>query len=432
MILLLAGLALASTEASCVGPVGTGIDEWRPTLSGEPRVTDADGFRVHWTTEGEDDAGVDRDGDGTPDFVQATLDALLDARERFEEDGWRPLVPDSGAGGSDAIDVYVMALDINGYANPAQAAEGEEGASCFVRLDPATARLGEGLSASIALHELHHCVQFRYGSGMASWAMEASATFEQYRFAAEDPTVQLALDVLWIQRLGGAERALDETDGRFEYAGLIAFKHWEERAGPLEAGARLPALWERLGTEVSWQRAFAVAAREDLGASLSEVMLDHAVWNARACARDDGAHYGVEHAGCTATGASVPIEDLEGAAVTVALQAPFASRYVRVPDDGDPETVLTLSCDAPVSLALLQDDTEIAAAEATSITAEHPAGDVVVVFNGGLEATTAVCTVGTVERPVDPSQGCGCRSTPGLPMALLFFPLLVLRRRSWR
>ena len=50
------------------------------------------------------------------------------------------------------------------------------------------------------------------------------------------------------------ERAMDDLEGRFEYAGLLVAKYWAERS---REGDPLPDLWEALATHgTDWEAAF--------------------------------------------------------------------------------------------------------------------------------------------------------------------------------
>ncbi|MFT7520897.1 MAG: hypothetical protein ACI9MC_003048, partial [Kiritimatiellia bacterium] len=226
LLLMWIGVALAG-DAWC-GADGLAADRgWRPSVSGNEQiaVSETGLFRVHYTVEGEDSpSGAVTDD--VPDMVPRVLVALEDGRAAFELAGWRRLSRDDGDGGDDAIDVYITQLDAFGYAN-ATLSDSGDGASCFLRLDPDLPTLGEGIVESVSYHELHHCVQYRYTTETAPWIYEAQATLEQYRLA-DNAASDVLVNVLWIQRLTQPERGLDKVGARFEYAGFVFAKFWEE------------------------------------------------------------------------------------------------------------------------------------------------------------------------------------------------------------
>jgi len=257
----------------------------RPELSGPEQVVEsADGqFLLHYTMEGEDAVQGDMSDSGMPELVHSALDGLEIGTERFHARGYRALIGDDGVGGSDAIDVYMMEIDANGYANHIA---GSDGASCYIRLD--NDQSIEGITQSVAIHELHHCVQYRYTTSTDTWIYEATATFEQYRTYL-DSTLQAAVIVLYSRRLGEPQNPMDWDDGEFEYAGMVAMQFWEQFRGldPL----RIPDLWEALADEPDWLKTFDAVAQENWGLSWDEAFLEYATWNAFACANDDGSGY---------------------------------------------------------------------------------------------------------------------------------------------
>ena len=197
--------------------------EGRPILTGaELTHATADGrFLIHYTQAGADSAGDDA----------KAAELLAWAEEGFsrtwaafvDEDGWIPPHPDGTIGGDARLDVYVRALDNNGYAH-AQSVAGKQ--ACWIELDPATRAFGQETFASIAGHELHHCLQFTVANSRVGGAFlyEGTATWAQYLLFKGDPTIDLARQVLWQIRLGSSARALFATGDRFEYAGMLWFK----------------------------------------------------------------------------------------------------------------------------------------------------------------------------------------------------------------
>ncbi|MFT4622649.1 MAG: hypothetical protein ACI8PZ_001305 [Myxococcota bacterium] len=394
---------------SCLAFVGRDAGP-RPVLSGpEEVVVSADGtFLVHFTRDGGDAPdGADGD-DGVPLAIRAVLDGLTLGERAFAEEGWRALTPDLGDGGSDAIDVYIMDLDANGYATPIPGVDGD---SCYMRVDGGLGTLGE-ITESVALHELHHCIEYRY-TRTHPWVHEAAATHAQYTHVL-DPALELALGVLYGERLGHPERAADDRDGRFEYAGFLVPKYWADRAG---TGTPLPDLWEALVEHgEDWESAFGAEARRLWDESLVEAWLEHATWNAFACATDDGQHYDPTALPCIAE-VTVPVADwADGPLLLTTEASPYTAAYARIPGDGDG---LEVSCRGPGRLRLVEVDADgarVRHADDIDGTArldgvEHGA---LVVGLGAQRPLDLSCEVARVEAPVDtgkPSADlpCGCR-----------------------
>lgn len=287
----------------------------RPTLSGPEQIVDIDGFRLHYTTE-----GIDAVPEGS--YLDELQRGLLEGMAIFEEEGWLPPLPDDGTGGSNAIDVYVVDVARNGSANALPTGDGD--ASCFIRMDPGIPNAG-GTIASVARHELHHCIQFRYRTDLPSWLYESGATYEQYRHAGDDPLLELAVGVLWDSRLRRPEARLgDDAD---VYATFLWSKFWAEYQS--YDPTRLVDLWEAL-REDPWPVAMERAALDAFGESLDEVFLQHAVYNRFACADDDGQHYLDDPVPCRAPESRVPSEPFEGTVRVRHDQRRFTAAYFDV------------------------------------------------------------------------------------------------------
>ncbi|MEN0067653.1 MAG: hypothetical protein AAGA48_36320 [Myxococcota bacterium] len=267
----------------------------RPVLSGPELTQDLDGFRIHYTAEGPD--AVDES------YLSEVQRGLVEGQAIFEEEGWPRPLPDNGEGGNDAIDVYILELDANGYANPVDV--GNNDSSCYIRLDPKLPPLG-GVIASVARHELHHCIQFRYRTNLPSWLYESGATYEQYSHAGDDPVLEAAAATLWASRLSEPERRLGNDQS--PYATFLWSKFWAEYTG--YDPERLVGLWEALQGDDHWANAMEEAAQDAFGESLDEVFLQYAVHNRFACANDDGQHYLDEPLPCVAD-VSVPTRMFE-------------------------------------------------------------------------------------------------------------------------
>lgn len=289
------------------GPIG------RPVLSGPEQTQDIQGFRVHYTDEGPD--AVD-----DPRYLAEVVRGLSEGRETFEAEGWPAPLPDDGEGGSDAIDVYIVDVDRNGYANPID--RGDD-ASCYIRIDPRIPMAG-GAVASVARHELHHCIQFRYRTDLPSWIYESAATYEQYSHAGDDPALELAVGTLWISRLTRPEQRLG--DDRDPYATFLWSKFWAEHTG--YDPSRLVDLWEALRTG-PWPEAMDRAAAEAFGESLDDVFVQYALHNRFACANDDGQHYLDDPLPCVAD-IGVPTEAFEDGLAVVHEERRFTAAYFDV------------------------------------------------------------------------------------------------------
>lgn len=311
----------------------------RPALTGaiETTTTDDGGFRLHWTYEGDDRVDpTDTDQDGVPDYVARVRDALDFGRSAYAELGYRAVPPDDGAGGDAAVDLYVADLPVNGYATP----EPAELMSCVMQIDPGLSTLGTILE-SVVIHELHHCVQYAYSVDAESWIYEATATYEQYGHVTDD-ALQAALDVLWNSRLRGADRPLRDVDDRFEYAGFVLLKFLEERGEPDRQ--RPVRLWEALERAPDWRDALDELADAEWGLRREELLLDFHTWNAFACARDDGQHYGADRHPCTFPATQVNVDAVAEAAFFEDDAGGFAARYAEAELEDAEEASVAVEC----------------------------------------------------------------------------------------
>jgi uncharacterized protein (TIGR03382 family) len=426
IVALWTALAAAGTGAACVGP-DRFLDEDRPRLSGPAQVLDAAdrSFRVHTTDEGADAA--------PPGLAELALDELLVARDRFQGEGWRALAPDDGSGGSPAIDLYVQAIDANGYANPADAAEDQDGSSCFLRVDPDVLALGEATFRSVVAHELHHCVQYRYSVAAPTWWYEGQATFAQYADIADDPVLSVALAVLWTTRLRSPERPVADVGGRFEYAALVFFKFLADRRGTL---ADLPAAWEAWDGAPSAAIALEDAASLVGARSFVELHAEYGAWLGWACARDVVGLWS-ERAACTAFAASAPLQagGVEGFAVTVPA-GPYALALVEVPPGPDPALLPVITCTAaaPVAVAAADgapDGVTVGLAEVQGRPGAGPR--VVALTSAEVAPVDAACTVRWQRDPAaspEPTRGCASTPQPGAGLYPLVAVALLRRRRA--
>ena len=110
---------LVGTERERVTKLGEGILAQRPRPVLPEFVDSPDRiFRVHFTRSGPDAVpNEDRDGNGTPDYVDEAIDALLSSWAIQQDFGAPPQPPSDGtAGGSPAFDVYLRDLATEGSA----------------------------------------------------------------------------------------------------------------------------------------------------------------------------------------------------------------------------------------------------------------------------------------------------------------------------
>jgi len=439
----------------------------RPTLSGAEQTLDSsDGFfRVHYTEEGSDaPSGGDIDGDGIPDAVTRILDALAVGREAYRDAGYRELSVDDGGGGSDAIDVYVRAIDANGYAHALNGQATDGGASCYMQIDGDLGDLSDLVIESVTVHELHHCIAYRYTTDAHSWVVESAATFEQYRVIT-DPLLEAALGILYFERLQGSDRSIDDLDGRYEYAGFLWWKFWTEDGG--RDAARAPALWEALA-DASWDEAMGDESWALWGRSLEETFTEYATWNAFACARDDGAHYSGDDHPCLVD-TQVTVETVTDTLTSAHDVAPFTATYHELTNEGDDRPV-ALDCEGTLAgtearLRLLALTADGAVAETAALVladqtmgrvaltgALDPDGTVlVVVASTGEGPAEVTCEASRVELPKDEEpdgeepieeepieeatadpEGCGCGVTGARFGGLLAVAICALRRRRSR
>lgn len=436
-------LLLLITIATAGIPQGGARGTWdRPALSGPELLLDSeDGFfRIHYTEEGADTVNLrDEDGNGVPDYAERVLGALQLARESYTEAGWRPVVGDMGLGGSNALDVYLRSVNINGYAYALEGEAAEGGYACFIEVDPALITAGLVLE-SVVVHEVHHCVEYRYGL-TSSWIHEGSATAEQYTLVT-DLGLQLALSVLWDLRLSNPQLPVDDRTGNYEYAAFSFFKYWEDDI------AQRSAFWESLADQDSTEwREHVEAASIDQGLSgFDEAFLGFQADMAFACGLDDGRHWEEGPLQCTTT-AAMPVESL--AAGTTELSSTHATgAYTTTAHSlpaGGSTDALQVQCTAPgdIGLALLAVDAEgtlteselalgPSAALARPLTTDGAVTILVAnLDNEGLDASCTLTRIEPTEWPdtgEEPAATCGCTQTG--PGSLWILLPLWLRRRA--
>lgn len=428
-----------------VSNVALAAGDPRPELSGPVREVSRGGFRVHWTEAGADALpGGDLDGDGQPDAVARVLGALESADRLYQAEGWRTALADDGEGGSDAIDVYLHEVDINGYAHPIDVGQGLAHA-CWMEVDKALANGDTLILESVTAHEFHHCVEYAYTPFADSWMYESTATWAQYR-AVVDDVLEVGASVLWGARLREPERRIDDVGGRFEYAGFVWVKFWAESGG--RDPSRVPAVWEALAeADSDWEDAHEVEAQRVWGRSLDASFLEHAVWNGFACGRDDGAHYEPLVHRCLVD-SEVPVEGVASDEVIFEhVDDPYTARYASVQSAGD-DRPIGVTCDDPgpdarAGLALVAVDASGVAGESVTAWASEgeglsvrldrtldAGGSVLLVHaSTGRDPALQTCTLSRLDAvEVDPAGGCDTGGAGRFAGA--FGLVLAIRRRA--
>lgn len=427
ILLLAASLALAN--------VGEARRGWRPELP-EPThsaLSDDGRFRLHWS----DDIAYRPDGwrpDAVPTAVDDVLTAFAEAEPFWAARGYVAVSGDSGGGGDDALDVYFLPLDANGYAYPLRSTAPDGGAACYIELDNG---LSGSVLRSVAQHELNHCVQFRYTVRSPNWVHEATATWEQYLLAG--PALDIGLQVLYATRLSQPERPLDDRGGRFEYAGFTLFRHLEQEAGGRALTRRM---WEELAQEPDALLALERLTRGELDRDLEQWFADFSADQAFACGRAPELDAGP--APCTSPEV-LPLATLirdEPVDIDL-LEVPYTAWAAELGADGE---AVSLTCDAPTSgryLLTARGVSEDGFAEqqvrmgpltdaGTLNTgwAVPPGGLRVIVTSVGDEPLHLRCTARTV-APVSYDTGT-CQHGPTAPRSALLLALIGWFRRSRR
>ena len=218
------------------------------------------------------------------------------------------------------------------------------------------------------------------------------------------------------------------------------FKFWEEAIGPL------PDLWNRLGRGADWRSALDGAVRGPGLVDLGDAFTLHAVWNAFACANDDGRHYAPEAAGCPeASLSAVDVTDVPAdGVIEVDLEGAYVAEYhATVVGSGNQLAVSCTAGDDNGELGVAVVD--VSSGEATfarveaagALRLDGPSSTVdraaLVVLTGLDESgAEARCTVFEVEEPPRRSGGMQACSTSASSAAwawLLLVPLVWRRRR---
>lgn len=428
-------LALSSALAT-VPPAGLRGGFVRPSLSGPVEQIDVDGFRLHYTLQGRDAVSpVDVDGNDRPDLLDRIVEGLEQGRSSFAAEGWRGLLDDGEIGGTSAIDVYLRTLPVNGYATPVPIGSDH---SCYIEIDPGLTT-ASGIATSVALHELHHCVQFRYDADLPSWLYESASTYEQYSHVT-DPALDLALRLLYLDELSAMDTSLTTESGDNDpYTSFLWMKFWTELDGGVPELARLPALWEDLAGSGRWRAKLDRASRREFGLPLELTFLLYATWNSFACGADTGQLYDPAVLPCGGS-FSVPVDEV-GVGETIDIvhaEGPFTAHYLEVPS---PEgQTLSLTCtgegvyaafvalDPDGHLSRMVDGLEPEPTLTVGVPPGGAARAVVVGTRGPLDARCELTRV----VPTPPAGCSSAEATPAWLGLMLGLFSLAARRRSNR
>ncbi|MSP55679.1 MAG: hypothetical protein EXR69_08780 [Myxococcales bacterium] len=215
----------------------------------------------------------DEDADGVPDFAEMVAAYTEDVLVTYEEFGFRDLVSDGNAGGSDAMDVYLV--DFGGDADGNYAAESCTRGVCsgYFQMENDFKNYGysdaESAISTLTSHELFHAQQAAYDSRGDSWYAEGTAVWAEEFFDPGSEDFQYFCDYY----LTDTGRSLDEPP-----------------VGPIPTFSYSTALWwyfvtQRYGDEWMIDYLEATAAGEDLVDALASRVdlntdfVDFAAWN---------------------------------------------------------------------------------------------------------------------------------------------------------
>src|SRR3989339_702181 len=144
-------------------------------------------FRVHWDSTGTDSPSLtDADHNKIPDYVDSTLVYLEYAWDLLiNQLGYPEPLSDSGLGGGNEIDVYLINFAYYGLTMPDNLAIST---SAYIEIDNNFAEFGyfytlgyPALRVTTA-HEFFHAIHFRYYSYMSfNWWMEQTAVWIEDR-----------------------------------------------------------------------------------------------------------------------------------------------------------------------------------------------------------------------------------------------------------
>ena len=215
----------------------------------------------------------DEDANGVPDFAELVAAYTEDVLVTYEDFGFRPLVSDGTAGGSDAMDVYLV--DFGGDADGNYAAESctRDVCSGYFQMENDFKNYGysdtESAISTLTSHELFHAQQAAYDNGGDSWYAEGTATWAENFFDPGSEDFQYFCDYY----LTDTGRSLDQPP-----------------VGPIPTFSYSTAIWwhfvtQRYGDEWMIDYLEATADGEDLVEALASRVdlttdfVDFAGWN---------------------------------------------------------------------------------------------------------------------------------------------------------
>lgn len=401
-------------------------------------------MRVHYSDRGPNAVDqTDEDDDGVPDRARDAAAVGEEALDWFAFHGFAPPVAEAavgfeGAGGSDALDIYLMDLSdipLLGLNHP-EACEGQRCATWIA------AQSDDAVLDVIVSHEVFHAIQAAYDTfGEPAWLVEGSAEF------VDDPFQ----DSVW------NEGSVADVDGGhyllLASCGLAQIERGDPDCGAAYYGTAL--LWQFLAAEVgedvllhTWEAAVTLDGTDALdvalaraGTNLREKWPTFAMWNLATGPRAGSV------AGYTLAAYLVGVPwEAEGAAIHHgALWAPLSARYFRLDHPGGDLWVATDDDAGPLMLTAHPvrfgeadgrfTDTwgpfPLSSRAAQLVARDVPAGGVLVSVSHPADDEGAVAVrlcLGTL-ADMEP-----CRARCGTPLAPAYAPLLLaaalLRRRQ--
>ncbi len=252
-------------------------------------------FRVHYDSTGFYQPDLtDSDSNGIPDWVDSTMVYLEYAWDLcINQLGYDPPYTDSGSGGGDEIDVYIIeySFGVYGVTQPELNTDGNLSAYIFLDNNYSESQYYthgyEALKVSTA-HEFFHTIHFRYIPGFyiqTSWWMEQSSVWMEERAWKEVDDYLAYLRYFFGGEYGNQKyprysisTSLNYNYTNFRYGAAIWAMYLAKRFGD----DQIRIIWDAIRAS-SYPRIddFEGALREstdgDMG--LSDALGEFAVWN---------------------------------------------------------------------------------------------------------------------------------------------------------